>query len=112
MEHEGSDYEDESAGGMYHAGDKFIKIWDASAYLDVATNPEAEWSANYDQTAITDAEILGSVVSGDGTYMQAVKTRQAIGRASFNKLYRMFSRSKLPKDLRLRFFESFIDRSA
>ena len=57
---------------------------------------------------LTDAEILGSVVSGDGTYMQAVKTRQAIGRASFNKLYRMFSRSKLPKDLRLRFFESFI----
>ena len=27
---------------------------------------------------LTDAEILGSVVSGDGTYMQAVKTRQAI----------------------------------
>ena len=52
MEHEGSDYEDEGAGGMYHAGDKFIKIWDASAYLDVAANPEAEWSANYDQTAI------------------------------------------------------------
>ena len=40
--------------------------------------------------------------------ISARSAHQAIGRASFNKLYRMFSRSKLPKDLRLRFFESFI----
>ena len=44
--------EDETDGLFYRQGDNFIKIWDASAYVDCAAMPEDEWSDDYDRAAI------------------------------------------------------------
>ena len=44
--------ENETDGQFYRQGDNFIKIWDASAYVDCAAMPEDEWSDDYDRAAI------------------------------------------------------------
>ena len=55
-----------------------------------------------------DGTILGAIVSGDGSCMPAVSARMAVGRASFNQLYRVFKRKQLTMDTKLRFYESFV----
>ena len=55
-----------------------------------------------------DGEILRSIVSGYGSTLPAVVVRLGIGRAAFNKLYRVFKRKQLTMDTRLRFFETYV----
>ena len=57
---------------------------------------------------LTDHDILGCLQSGDGNHMPAVQARLAIGRAAFNRLYRLFKRRQFPTELKLRFYESFV----
>ena len=52
---------------------------------------------------LTDHDILGCLQSGDGNHMPAVQARLAIGRAAFNRLYRLFKRRQFPTELKLRF---------
>ena len=48
-----TDYDDESAGHFYLAGDGFIKVWDAKAYVEATSTEQANdtWLDTYDRAA-------------------------------------------------------------
>jgi hypothetical protein len=46
-----TDYDDESAGHFYLAGDGFVKVWDAKAYVEATSTEQANdtWLDTYDR---------------------------------------------------------------
>ena len=73
-----------------------------------ASGDEDATIGGIEQQYCIDGEILGSIISGDGSSLPAVVARLGIGRAAFNKLYRVFKRKQLTQDTRLRFFETYV----
>ena len=40
---------------MCKPGDRYVKVWDAAAYVDVVAFPETDWSTSYMQLKLSDS---------------------------------------------------------
>ena len=73
-----------------------------------AADDESANPAGTEVPFVIDGEVLGSIVSGDGSIMPDINARLAIGRSYFNRLYRTYSNKKLDLDLRLSMFQACV----